>query len=537
MNPGTLSNLLAHAAASKRGLRLLDRKERATYYAYDEVRDRSLRMASWLRGQGVSAGDRVALILPTSAHFFDAFFGAVHCGAIPVPMYPPVRLGRLDEYHERTSAMLKNCDVRVVLTTRRIHRVLGRTAERTNIELGFVPIDLLDLTDLAAAEPVVPAPDDIAFIQFSSGTTARPKAIQLTHRAILANTMAIRDRILAEHPEADIGFEHSCVSWLPLYHDMGLVGCVFVAMSRPCDLTLIGPDHFLGRPAVWLRALSRYGGTVSPAPNFAYSLCAARVRDEELEGVDLQRWLVAMNGAEPVTPKVLNAFARRFAPFGFSPASLTPVYGLGEATLAVTFGSMRDRWRTQSFDREQLAIERRAVSSQNGGLELVSVGTPLPGYQVDIRAEGQPLPKGALGEVWIAGPSLMLGYRALDEENQRVWDGDWLNTGDCGFMNEGELFLYGRTKDTIVVRGRNVAAQDIEQALDGLAGVRAGCVAAVGVLGEHGEELLVLVETTLSEPEARATLAREAQAAVSARCSLTAVIEVLDKGVLPRTSS
>ncbi|MEO1170985.1 MAG: fatty acyl-AMP ligase [Myxococcota bacterium] len=538
MSGNTLLGLLARAAASpSHGIRFLDRKERATFYPYADLLERARRSASWLKRSGVTPGDHVALILPTGVEFFDVFFGAMICGAIPTPLYPPIRLGRLDEYHERTSAMLRGCDARLVVTNRRIHRILGRTIERCPLKLGVRIIEDVRLTDYDAADLPRLNANSTAFIQFSSGTTAAPKPIQLSHRSILANVEVIDGQIFTAYPERELGFEHSCVSWLPLYHDMGLVGCVFVSMARPRTLTLMGPDVFLGRPGMWLRALSRYRGTVSPAPNFAYSLCARRVRDPELAGVDLSAWRVALNGAEPVSAPVLREFVERFSPYGFRKESLTPVYGMGEATLAVTFSCLRSSWRQQRFDRQRLAEERTASVSPDGELELVSVGPPLPGYAVQIREDDVVLPEGSLGECWIRGPSLMSGYRNMDRENARVWDGEWLNTGDCGFLYQGELYLFGRTKDTIVLRGKNFAAQDIEQALDGVAGVRQGCVAAVGVVGDTGEQLVVFVETHDGSDDARRRLVSEAEAAISARCALSAEVISLDRGTLPRTSS
>ncbi|MEO1172757.1 MAG: AMP-binding protein, partial [Myxococcota bacterium] len=430
---GDLLQTLVRAASSSHGVRLIGAGDRVTFYPYRELLLRARVAAGWLSEKGVREGCRVAIVLPTCVEFFDVFFGALICGAVPVPLYPPVRLGRLDEYHERTPEMLRACDAQLLVTERRIKRILGRTVERFRPRLGLAVVEAIARDGAPAEIEGALDPDGVAFIQFSSGTTAQPKPIRLTHRQILANVGAITDAILTAYPERD-NFEHSGCSWLPLYHDMGLVGCVFVAMGRPRDLTLIPPELFLADPAIWLRALSRHRGTISPAPNFAYALCADRVRDEDLDGVDLSRWVVAMNGAEPVTPRVLERFVERFGAYGLPKTSLTPVYGLGEASLAVTFSSLDDEWRWRSFDRVALA-ERGEAELAEDGLELVSLGPALPGFEVRIRAEGgEGLPPGALGRVWIRGPSIMDGYEGLDDLNQRVFDGEWLDTGDRGFL-------------------------------------------------------------------------------------------------------
>ncbi|MEL6341033.1 MAG: AMP-binding protein [Myxococcota bacterium] len=537
----TLMDVLRAAAPSPHGVRFVAGDETTRFYRYREILERSLRMAGWYREQGVQAGDTVALVLPTGIGFFDAFFGAIAIGAVPVPMYPPIRLGRLDEYHDRSARMLAGCAASLLVTERRIHRVLGRTIERYSPPRGVavleqIGLDAYSALDHSALDASSRDSDALAFVQFSSGTTALPKPIALTHEQVVANVDAIMDQILTAYPEDDT-FQHRGCSWLPLYHDMGLVGCVFVSMNRPRDLVLIPPEQFVARPVLWLRALSTWGGTISPAPNFAYSLCVDRIRDQELEGVDLSKWCVAMNGAEPVTPRVLEAFVERFGAFGLRPESLTPVYGLGEASLAVTFSSLPKSWSWSSFDRDALAEQARARVVERGGVDLVSLGPPLPGFDIDIRDGEHSLDEGTLGDVWIRGPSLMRGYLGLDELNEEVFDGDWLDTGDRGFLYEGELYLFGRRKDTIVVRGRNYAAQDIEHALDGMEGIRPGGLAAIGRLEDGGEQLWILAETGLSGPDERAELVERIQSAVFERCSLACRVELLERGTLPRTSS
>src|SRR3954470_1045401 len=377
------------------GLRFVDRAERATWFGWREVRERALAVCGGLQALGVEPGDRVALVFPTGIEFFAAFFGAQLAGAVPVPLYPPARLGRTDEYLRRTSQMLERSGARLILAEARLCRLLG----------GAVGCRTVEDLPREAPRPVHAGPADLALIQFSSGTTVDPKPVALSHRAVAAQA-----EILAGFWPDTPELNQSCVSWLPLYHDMGLIGCVFPALARDAALTLFAPELFVARPALWLRTISRYRATISPAPTFAYSLCLTRVSDADLEGVDLSGWQTALNGAESISPAVLRAFCERFAPWGFRPKAMTPVYGLSEAALAVTFSDLGQAFHVTRFDREGLARDGRARPS-TAGREIVSVGRPVPGFLLRIvDADGRDLPAGTVGRIWIQGPSLMEGY-------------------------------------------------------------------------------------------------------------------------------
>ena len=295
---------------------------------------------------------------------------------------------------------------------------------------------------------------------------------------------------------------HSGVTWLPLYHDMGLIGCLLTAMERPATLTLLRPEDFVARPAVWLQTISKYRATVSPAPNFAYSLCVKRVQDEEMAGVDLTCWRVALDGAEMVVPEVIRAFERRFRPWGFRTDALTPVYGLSEASLAVTFSDIDAPPTLRRFDRQALEVEGIATETEDGR-ELVSVGRPVPGVAMRIVDErGAQLAEGLVGRIECRGPSLMKGYFGQAEATAEVLHDGWLDTGDLGFVSRGELFITGRTKDMLLLRGRNYSPDDLERAVDALSDVRTGCVVAASWLpeGADGECLLVLGEARRGLP-------------------------------------
>jgi acyl-CoA synthetase (AMP-forming)/AMP-acid ligase II len=544
-----LQAALEAAAASDRSLVFLDAQERETALPFAALWQNATRVAAALEDLGVQPGDRVALVLPTGPDFMDAFFGALCAGAVPVPLYPPVRLGRLEEFHARTARMLEVSGARLLLTDARIGRFLGVAALRARPALGVQHVSELRAPSgrLLARRG---SSDDLALIQFSSGTTIDPRPVALSHANVLANVCAI-DSFVPEDGELPV----SGVSWLPLYHDMGLIGCLLLAVAHPGTLTLLPPELFLARPALWLRAISRTRAAVSVAPNFAYGLCAKRIRDADLAGVDLSCWRLALNGAEPVSTEVLRRFAARFSPFGFDARALTPVYGLSEASLAVTFSTPWRGFRALPVDAEALALRGEAIAAGHHGgkaiaagdrvREIVSLGRPLPGMEVRIcDALGALLPERAVGQVLVRGPSVMRGYFDNPAATAEALRDGWLETGDLGFAHQGELYLCGRSKDLVILRGKNHAPQEFEDALDGLPGVRAGCAIALGYVPpdlEGGEELALLVERDLAVRTVEGTpdpLPDQVRARVLERTGVRAhEVRLLAPGTLPRTSS
>ncbi|MGZ6077422.1 MAG: AMP-binding protein, partial [Myxococcaceae bacterium] len=400
----SLHEALERAAVSgRRGLTFVAADETETTLGWDAIRARASLVAGALAALGVRPGERVAMVLPTGPEFMDAFFGTLLAGAVPVPLYPPVRLGRLPEYHAATARMLQLSGAVALLSDGRAGRLLGEAVRRGAPRLG-----LRNVTALrdSGAPPVTRSadPGTLALVQFSSGSTVDPKPVGLSHRAVLAQTDALRALMPDDTPEdPQLG-----VSWLPLYHDMGLIGCLLSAMTYPGPLVLLGPEAFLGRPALWLRALSRHQGTISVAPSFAYAVCARRVKDEEMEGMDLSRWRLALNGAEQVSVDAARRFSERFARWGFRPAALMPVYGLAEAALAVTFSPPRTPLRTVPVDPVELA---RAGKVRAGTRTLASVGIPVPGMTVEVRDQaGAVAAEGMVGRIHARGPSIMEGY-------------------------------------------------------------------------------------------------------------------------------
>jgi acyl-CoA synthetase (AMP-forming)/AMP-acid ligase II len=414
--------------------------------------------------------------------------------------------------------------------------VIGSMIERAAPPLGLIPAaDLRGLGSTSVGSTTDVVPESLAMVQFSSGTTVEPKPVALSHRAVMAQATILLE-LMEHYPEVESG----AVSWLPLYHDMGLIGCVFPALVKGAPLTLLGPELFLARPATWLRAISRAGAMVSAAPNFAYSLCVERIDDDELADVDLSRWRIALNGAETVSADVMRRFTDRFAPFGFRPEALTPVYGLSEAALAVTFSDIDRPFRVARFDAERLAAEGRAVETADGS-EYVSVGRALDGMAIELRADdGTALGPGNVGRLHVRSPSIMDGYLGRPDATAEVLVDGWLDTGDLGFGHDGELYLTGRAKDVLIIRGRNHAPQSVERAVDAVEGVRAGCSIAVtsAESGEATERLIVFVERARDSSRPERELAAECGRAILGATGLSAEeVVILPAGTLPRTSS
>ena len=524
----TLVHALRAARGHPSGVTFVDLAERERRIPWGEVLERAERVAGGLAGRGVRPGDRVAIVLRTGPEFLDAFFGAWLAGAVPVPLYPPVRLGRLDEYARSTARSIARSGARLVVSAGAVRRVLGEAVVAAGPELGDA-----DVADLDGAPPDLPEaePDDLALVQFSSGSTVDPKPVAIRHVAITAQLTALEREV--EPGERDV-----MVSWLPLYHDMGLVGALLGAVWWPGPLALIAPEHFLARPALWLRAISRHRGTLSPAPSFAYAYCAERVRDADLASCSLASWRFALDGAEPVSGAALRRFAARFAPHGLDPASLVPVYGLSEATLAVTFSRRGAPLEGRRVDPVALAREARLAP---GSREIVAVGRPVAGVEVEVRdASGRPAGEGRLGRIFVRGPSVMAGYLEDPEATRHAVVEGWLDTGDLGFVADGSLHVHGRVKDIVIVRGANHAPDEFEDALAGLPGLRRGCAVALGVESEgEGEGLVVLAERARGVAEDQdAALAAAAREAVIERTGIAPrEVRILAPGTLPRTSS
>lgn len=504
---------------------------------YGLLLEEARRVAGGLRELGVRRGDRVALMLPTSLDFLRSFQGVLLAGAVPVPIYPPVRLDRIGEYALRQSAILANAGVGALITVGRARPVAALLQPGVPSLRAVVTADELTATGSAWSAPDGQSSDP-AFIQYTSGSTGQPKGVLLTHANLLANVRAIAAG-LGARPD-DVG-----VSWLPLYHDMGLIGSWLFCLVLGLPIDIQSPLSFLARPERWLWALHRRRGTLSAAPNFAYELCVRRISDPALEGLDLGSWRCALNGAEPVSPDTLERFARRFGPRGFRREALLPVYGLAENSVALAFppvgrGPRVDRVRRAPFESERRA--EAAPADDASALRFVSVGRVLPEHEIRVVDEqGQDVPERQVGRLVFRGPSMTPGYFAQPEATAAITlPGGWLDSGDLAYQADGELYVAGRRKDLIIKGGRNLVPQEIEELAGGVPGVRRGCIAAFGVTEEaQGTERLVIVaETRASDPAEREALQTQVVETVAAHLSVPPdEVLLVPPGAVPKTSS
>lgn len=477
--------------------------------SYGQLADRARRVASALAAHGVVPGDRVALMLPTSDEYFAIFAGILVAGAVPVPLYPPGRPSQLEEHLLRQVGILSNAQVRILVTVgeaRQIARLVRfRVSSLKKVTIARELISFSDPQIGQASPPVRPGPDDIALLQYTSGSTANPKGVVLTHANLLAN-------IEAMGAGAKIGSSDVFVSWLPLYHDMGLIGAWLSSLYYGMLLVVMTPQAFLSKPSRWLWAVHRHRGTVSAAPNFAYDLCSRRIADTELDGLDLSSWHIAMNGAEPVNPRTLSRFADRFAPCGLRAEAMTPVYGLAEAGLGLVFPPIGRGVRVDRIDQELFVKSGQAVPADSAAeavLENASCGMAIPGYEIRIAdSQGAALPQRREGRIEFQGPSNTVGYYKNPVATRELYDGDWIDTGDLGYLAGNELFVTGRAKDLIIRGGENLHPESIEEAVGELDHVRKGCVAAFGV-GDPDigtERLVVVAESRATDPPTLAGL-------------------------------
>lgn len=482
-------------------------EDRSQAVTYAQLRDGAQEVAGALQQAGVQPGTTVALMLPTAAEYLYAFFGVLLAGAVPVPIYPPTRPSQIEDHVHRHAGVLANAAVSALITVPEARTVAHLLRARVP-SLKHI-WSVADLMSGARFQPLrdPPSGDAIAMLQYTSGSTGSPKGVILTQANLLANIRAIGKLIDAS--DSDI-----FVSWLPLYHDMGLIGAWLGSLYFGCLLVLMPPTAFLTRPARWLRAIHQYGGTLTASPNFGYELCVQRLAAQDLIGLDLSSLRVAFNGAEPVYPDTLERFRERFAPYGFRREAMTPVYGLAEAAVGLTFPPMGRGPIVDCVDRAEMTVTGRAVSKPEGTpntLRFVSCGCVLPGYRLRIvDADGAEVPERVEGTLQFTGPSATPGYFHNAEATAQLLSGEWHDTGDRAYMADGELYVTGRVKDIIIRRGRHIYPDEIESAIGDLVGVRRGCVAAFGTRepGTATERLVVLAETHLTDPAAHAELKR-----------------------------
>lgn len=530
----TFNEAIDYAARSEKGLNFHDPRGTLTRaYPFREMRDDALIMARRLIAAGIRKEDRVALIAETGPDFAALFCACVYAGAWPVPLPLPTTFGGKESYIDQLSVQLQSADPALLLYPEEIAEMAsiaaGKQGCRGESWQDFAQREAPEL-DLPTADP-----EDICYLQYSSGSTRFPTGVAVTHRALLHN-------LYGHATTMDLGTNDRVVSWLPWYHDMGLVGCFLSLIANQVSCDYLKPDHFARRPLAWLDMISRNEGTtLSYSPTFGYDICARRISSQSHVGerFDLSRWRVAGNGADMIRPDVMQSFVNAFADAGFKASAFTPSYGLAEAVLAVTVMPPGEGIRVELVEEERLSGTPRNLSRPARYRAIVNCGKPLPDMEVEIRGEdGSVRGDHQIGKVWCRGPSVMHSYFRNPEATDDCLVDGWLDTGDMGYLGDGYLFIVGRAKDMIIINGKNLWPQDIEWAVEQLPGFNHGDIAAFSIETENGEEApAVLVHCRVSDPEERVHLRDLIADKVRSVTGLSGVVELVPPRTLPRTSS
>ncbi len=531
----TLGEALDYAAKGKRGLNFHDaRGNLVRPYPFAELREDALKQAWRLIAAGVKPEDRIALIAETGAEFASLFFGVIYAGAWPVPLPLPTSFGGAQSYIDQLTVQLQSCDPSMLLFPPEIVAVCAEAARCR----GVPGLDWSEFVQRDAVPTPLPEAKttDIAYLQYSSGSTRFPHGVVITHHALLNN--------LAAHSHGmHVTDGDRCVSWLPWYHDMGLVGCLLSVVANQVSTDYLKTEDFARRPLAWLDLISRnQGNTLSYSPTFGYDICARRMSSQTKasDRFDLSRWRVAGNGADMIRPDVMQSFVDAFADAGFKATAFLPSYGLAEATLAVSIMPPGEGIMVELVEETQLSGGDTARGDRPQRFRaIVNCGVPARDMTIEIREEdGTPLPEKAIGKVWCKGPSVMVGYFRDQESTDACLVDGWLDTGDMGYMSDGYIYIVGRAKDMIIINGKNHWPQDIEWAVEQLPAFKQGDVAAFAITTPGGEETpAVLVQCRTSDEQERLRLRDEIRERVRSVTGMNCVIELVPPRTLPRTSS
>lgn len=530
----TLAEALDLAARGPTGFNVYSlRGEVAEVLPYAELREQARALAARFIAGGFKPGDRVALAAVTDGDFLRAFFGCQYAGLVPAPLPLPAPFGGKDAYVEHVRNMLRAAKARVAIAPSDLVEWFTEAAEGLGVE--FVGT-IADLPEASEIDLPTPDPEGLCYIQFSSGSTRTPSGVAVTQSALLAN-----GRIAMGEVAGAKSFDRA-LSWLPLYHDMGLVGFVLMPIIFQMSVDLLPTGAFVRRPLLWLELISRNRATFSYSPTFGYELAARRCDAAALAKLDLSCWRVAGVGGDMVRPNVLRTFAETFAPAGFDGAGLTVSYGMAEATLALTYEPGLGL-HTDVVDKDRLeqdAIAESAAIHTERTREFAICGRMLPQHEAEIRdGHGRPLPDRAVGRIFVRGPSLMRGYFGEPEATARVLSPEgWLDTGDLGYFLDGQLVVTGRAKDLMIVNGRNIWPQDLEWSVENtVQGLRSGDVAVFSIPSELDERVVAFVQCRNSDPAARQQMRVEIKKHLLARHGVDVEVVLTPPHSLPQTSS
>ena len=528
----TLTEALDFAAQGPTGINLYGlRGELIEAIPYGELRARARAMAVRFLAAGLKPHDRVGLVAETDADFVVAFFACQYARVTPAPLPLPAPLGGRDAYVEQIGRMLASASAAAVFGPESLLPWLQDAADTAGTKIAM---RVADLPAAEAADLPAPTPDDPSYVQFSSGSTRNPTGVLCTHRALMANALASTRGGLQVTPQ------DRAVSWLPLYHDMGLVGFLLMPLSAQMSIDLMPTGAFVRRPLLWLDLMSKNGGTISYSPSFGYELCARR-GDGTREGLDLSGWRIAGCGGDMVRPGPLTSFAERYAAAGFSPTAFVASYGMAEATLGLSMAPLGQGLVFDTVDVDRM--EKDGAVTPGAGVRsraFVRCGKIFEDHELEVRDEdGDVLPERRVGRLFARGPSLMREYFGDPQATAAVLSPDgWLDTGDLGYLADGQIVPTGRAKDLILLNGRNVWPQDLEWTAESeVERLRSGDVAAFSIDEEAGEQLVVLVQARSSDPEVRRTLSDDVAALLRARHGVEARVELVGHNSLPQTSS
>lgn len=532
----TLWEALDYAAKGATGLNFYTSKgDLATVLTYAELRERARDLAQRLAGLGLPRGARVVLVADTDAEFVVAFFATQYAGLLPVPVAIPTSLGGREAYVAQLRQQMTGCGASLAIAPASLMGFLSEAAagvdhlkmSGTLADFMALPTKGADLKPFAADEP--------GYLQFSSGSTRFPKGIEIHQKVLMANAYAIT------HYGLEITETDRCTSWLPFYHDMGLVGFLLVPATGQVSVDYIATRDFARRPLTWLKLIDENRGSLAYSPTFGYELCVKRMRDGTEFAGDLSSWRAAGIGGDMVQDPILRRFSDTFAPHGFRHEAFVPSYGMAETTLAMSFAPLDRAYRVDHVDRADLENqEAKEAEPGRNARTLVACGPALPGHDFQIRGEAdQPLGERQIGRIFFRGPSVMAGYFEQPELTAEALGPDgWLNTGDLGYLLDGEIVITGRAKDLIIINGRNIWPQDLEWAAETLPDLRRGDTAAFSVLGANDEEQVVLlVQCRTGDPAVRTKLQQDVAALLQRSMSVEARIELVPPKGLPQTSS
>ena len=535
----TLTEALDYAAQGETGANFYTGRG-GLYNAlpYRELRLQSMELAKKLLGLDLEAGSRVALVAETTPEFLKFFYACQYAGLIPVALPASIKVGAHQAYVAQLQRLLEASDAAVGVASDGYLSFLQEASEGLAMRMVDTAESFHALPASGQALPTV-NPSDISYIQYTSGSTRFPRGVVIKHETAMANLQGIIG------PGLEMNGDDRMMSWLPFYHDMGLVGFMLVPMAAQVSIDYLDTREFAMRPRQWLELMTKSRATISFAPSFGYDLCARRVRPADVDNYDLSNWRVAGIGAEMIRPETLDYFADMMEPCGFDRRAFLACYGMAECTLGISFSPLWTGFTTHHIDSDHLSDHHRAVlldeSDKRGrGRHFVNCGTPLPGFEVQIRdGEETVLDDWHSGVIHLRGPSVMSGYFNLPEESSHALDEDgWLNTGDIGYQVDGVLTITGRKKDLIIIHGRNIWPQDLEHIAEAEPEVRSGDAVAFSIPDHEGEEMCVLlVQCRETDPKKRNNLVRRLSALMRLEMSLDCFVELVPPRSLPKTSS